>query len=410
MASGYSTLKVEIQFGTGPLNTGGTWSDVSTYMQSFTCRRGRSDEFSDTAVGTAQLVLKNNDRRFDPLNPSPVYTNVGRPGTQVRVSALKSDGVTRSYLFWGRVAPRDGWMADYASTNTSSTVVSLVDAVALFATNKVDEDDTVWAANDTTATAVGLICDLVDPSSYITRSIDSAATIQLIGPPGVEVGMTCADVLRRLAATECGAWYVSAANTFVFLSRYAAVRDYATSEATFSAASVAFSADGFEFDSSSEVFNRIRVPYNGGDDVAREDDATSISAYGAHTLETDNLWALADAQADANALVWLARYKDQYSTVRGLKCFPERSSTVLDAVLGLELFERATVTFTPPGSGGAYSVAVFVLEVGHAINARSKSWEVTYSFVPAARWDWAGAWSDYLILGSGSLDTHKLAW
>lgn len=88
-------LKVEIAF--EPFGQPLVWNDVSAYVDGnagFTINRGRSGELDSFNVGTASLLLRNEDGRFDPDNASgPYYPNLV-PRRQVRISATIGSGAT----------------------------------------------------------------------------------------------------------------------------------------------------------------------------------------------------------------------------------------------------------------------------------------------------------------------------
>ena len=75
----YPTLSIQVAFVDAPLTAlaSNTWTDITSYVISFSTRRGRSDALGRIEAGTASLVLDNSDRRFDPtFAASPYYPNV----------------------------------------------------------------------------------------------------------------------------------------------------------------------------------------------------------------------------------------------------------------------------------------------------------------------------------------------
>jgi hypothetical protein len=95
----WPTLTVEIDFVHGPLTAlaSNTWVDVTSYVHSFSTRRGRSDALNRVEAGTAVVTLDNSDRRFDPtFTGSPYYPNVV-PMRKIRISAVYSGITYRLY-------------------------------------------------------------------------------------------------------------------------------------------------------------------------------------------------------------------------------------------------------------------------------------------------------------------------
>ncbi|MER5601523.1 hypothetical protein [Streptomyces sp. NPDC002265] len=86
-------LSVEAAFGTtltDAVSTGGTWTDISQYVDivknGVSITRGAADELSDIQVGTCTLTLDNSDGRFTPeFSGSPYFPNV-IDGVPIRVS------------------------------------------------------------------------------------------------------------------------------------------------------------------------------------------------------------------------------------------------------------------------------------------------------------------------------------
>lgn len=67
--------KFEIDFANGPLTAlaSASWTDVSTYVLSASCRRGRRGDLDRFETGAGQIVLDNADRRFEPGYASGAY-------------------------------------------------------------------------------------------------------------------------------------------------------------------------------------------------------------------------------------------------------------------------------------------------------------------------------------------------
>ncbi len=97
-------LILEVAFGvSNPLTVPASnqWTDISAYLRTddLSIRRGRPDELSPYAAGTAVFTLENGDGRFDPLNnTSPYHPNVV-PMRRVRLRAVWSN--TAYTLFTG---------------------------------------------------------------------------------------------------------------------------------------------------------------------------------------------------------------------------------------------------------------------------------------------------------------------
>jgi hypothetical protein len=121
----YPTLLVQIAFGDPPLTAlaSNTWTDVTAYVVSIHTRRGRADPLGRVEAGTAQLVLDNSDRRFDPTyTGSPYYPNVV-PMKKIRISATYSAVTYRIYT--GYI---ESWPPDWPGGLDATTTIGCADA------------------------------------------------------------------------------------------------------------------------------------------------------------------------------------------------------------------------------------------------------------------------------------------
>lgn len=127
---------VYIAFTDGPYTASPVWTEVSTYVRSITTHRGRSSDFDQFDTGTAQIVLDNRDRRFDPFYTSgPYYGNL-IPRRQIRI--VGQIGGSTYEVFRGFVA---GWPVSWSEAGKDSTVtLQAFDALGLMANEQVPTD------------------------------------------------------------------------------------------------------------------------------------------------------------------------------------------------------------------------------------------------------------------------------
>jgi len=127
---------VEIAFNDGPYVASPTWTAITTYVREVTIRRGRADDFEQFDTGTAQLVLDNRDRRFDPFYTSGAYYLKLTPRRQIRIRGT-ANGTTYD-VFRGYVA---GWPVTWSEAGYDSTVtIQAFDALGLMANEVVPTD------------------------------------------------------------------------------------------------------------------------------------------------------------------------------------------------------------------------------------------------------------------------------
>jgi hypothetical protein len=140
----FPTPKVYIAFDDGPYVASPTWTEVTDYVFSADVSRGRSDDYSNV-VGTAQVVLNNNTRLFDPFNTAGTYYGKLLPRRQIKIEAVS--GVTTFAVFRGFIA---AWPAQFNDAGKTGTVsLQCFDALALLAQEQLP--DTLYDYTQTLA-------------------------------------------------------------------------------------------------------------------------------------------------------------------------------------------------------------------------------------------------------------------
>jgi hypothetical protein len=82
--------KVEIAFDASPYAVSPVWTDVTSSVRALSTDRGRSDDWDDF-YGSAQVVLNNRTRLFDPFFTSGIYYGKLLPRKQIRITARAFD-------------------------------------------------------------------------------------------------------------------------------------------------------------------------------------------------------------------------------------------------------------------------------------------------------------------------------
>ena len=123
------TLTVEMAFGYAPLNTSPVWTDITSYVLDTNINRGRSDEFSQYAQGTATLNLNNTTRIFDPYFEAGAYFGLLRPMTPMRIK------LDATIMFVGFVT---AWPTKYDVSNKYAvSTVPCVDATRILSNSNL---------------------------------------------------------------------------------------------------------------------------------------------------------------------------------------------------------------------------------------------------------------------------------
>ena len=132
----FPTAGVFIAWNDGPYVANPGWTEITPYVREISIRRGRADDFEQFDTGTAQLVLDNRARTFDPFYTSgPNYLKL-TPRRQIKIVA-QIGGVNYD-VFRGYVA---GWPVTWAEAGYDSTVtIQAFDALGLMANEQVPTD------------------------------------------------------------------------------------------------------------------------------------------------------------------------------------------------------------------------------------------------------------------------------
>lgn len=162
MAFTFPAFVCELAFGNNPGDATLTWTDVSTYLRSFSIMRGRQYELNAMQAGTCKIVLKNLDRRFEPgYASSPYYPNI-RPMVPVRISAVFQSTTYRLFQGYVERFPQNRTGPTYAETQ-----IDAVDGFELL-TNAVLPAATY--PSELSGTRIGRVLDAVSWSTT-ARSI-----------------------------------------------------------------------------------------------------------------------------------------------------------------------------------------------------------------------------------------------
>lgn len=136
-------LKVEIAFSVGPYATDAEiassefgWVDVTDHVKEVNVHRGRGNDWDESFVSTASIVLTNDDREFDPFNVAGPYFNLLNPRRQIKVTGTV-DG-TEYPIFRGYV---NGFPVNWTNVGKISTItIDAFDVLALVAADELKGD------------------------------------------------------------------------------------------------------------------------------------------------------------------------------------------------------------------------------------------------------------------------------
>lgn len=394
------------RLGTGTLAPVELWTDVSPWLVSAKTRRGATRAIGPTLryeSGAATLVLRNDDRRFDPTNLAGPYTAGGvtqvEPMRAVRLRATW-DGVT--YPLWQGYGD---WRVSYDGPNSSLVTLVAADAFMVFA----GEDRTALGSpvggGELSGARINRILDAIGWAAGDRRVAAGDSTMQAT--------TLSDDVLAELLLTadsESGEFYIDAQGHVVFRNRLALFEESrsTTVQATFGddqtqPTELPYADATLTYDAAS-IYNRISLARKGGTAQVVEDTG-SIQQYLARTHRRTDLLLETDAE-----VAQLGRYLLQQSAtpelrVSELRLHPQGDGRVWQHALGREIGDRIRAIRRPPGGGVPIDREVYVRGVEHDVRA-DLSWTTTFVLQSATR-------GQFLVLDNptlGRLDANSLAY
>ena len=387
-------------------STSGNWTDIGSYLESASTNRGASrfdGPIMRYEASTSTVVLKNTDARFDPLNTASPYYSGGvtqvQPARQYSIIATWS--AVKYYLWRGWA---DSWTPQYPLNGKSAiTTLAGTDALAIAARNDVS-----GAAFHTTNPETQQV--IYNYFSLVPVPYHGTLTLVADGVVCVDMSTVTGNALSgaQLATdTEIGELYLDGNANIVFRLRNDLFNDARsqTSQATFQPGTtlpfedltVEYGAQGLK--------NSMLISSVGDATVANVGDTPSQAAYQKRTYTRSDLLHRTFENSNDYAGFLLALQKDPELRIASMTINPQAAPTTLfPQVLGRELGDRITVTFTPPG-GTAITRACFIRGINHEITP--DSWITKWTLQDATRYDL------FLILDDanrGILDTDKLGY
>lgn len=119
----------------------GSWADITADFMSGSIRRGRNRELDRYQAGSATLVLRNEDRTYDPNYTGSPYNGSILPMRRMQVLAMQNSVVYK--VFTGYI---DEWRQVYDGPNSATAEVRLTDAFKALQVNTVGDDTSAYAS------------------------------------------------------------------------------------------------------------------------------------------------------------------------------------------------------------------------------------------------------------------------
>tara|TARA_B110000858_G_scaffold79983_1_gene92686 strand:+ start:842 stop:2038 length:1197 start_codon:yes stop_codon:yes gene_type:complete len=325
--------------------------DIADSMVSASVARGKNRDLDRYASGKFNVLLNNEDRRFDPnYSAGPLFGNI-IPRREIKIS---KDGVR---VFTGII---EDWNFDYAPAGSSRAEIVAVDEF----TNLAREFTTPGTA--TPQKSGERVAAILDSSSVDwpadRRDIDTG--VSELGADTIGDG-DALDYLQKVTASEQGALFMNKSGELQFRSRL----DFtptSTSVVEFSddGSGVPYSRVNVNF-GTELLLNTVTVESLPGN-VTSENERSRIS-YG---IVSETISTLLSTTSEAQSIAdWVVeKYADPEFRFSGVELSLDKlTSGQRASVLALELGSVIKITFTPNGIGDPVVSFGQVIRLDHEI-------------------------------------------
>jgi len=356
--------------------------DVTANVTSVSTSVGKNRLLDRIQPGTAQIVLTNYNREFDPLNTSsPFYGAVIPKASKVYVTYERTGVPTARFLFVGYI---DDWSFNYAVNGESTASFGASEATALFVrqfiTGSSFPAELSGARVNRVLADAGVLYDNIVPSAG--AAIDAGT--QMLSADTNCYGQNVLEYLNNVAVSEQGAFFYDTTGALVFEdnSRSAtnSVND-ANRLFTDDGTATSYPYNNIDIGYTSELlYNEVKVLSVDGINSAIYADLSSQSIYSVSHLDVENIF-----YSDSTKLLNLAQLlTSKYSTpeyrINSVTVpFKALSDSQQDAIIAYGRVNGfMKVRFLPNNVGTAVIRYVRVIGIEHNIDLNDH--QVRYSF------------------------------
>lgn len=326
--------------------------DVTDQVLSLSVRRGRNTELDVIDVGSAQLVLNNDDRDFDPTyTAGPFYGEV-KPWKRVEFL------VNGKPIFTGHV---EDWNFQYTMNGDSDAMAVCVDTLAYLGATQL-------AAHTATAQLSGERIAAVLNRSEVrfgaNRDLDSG--VAELQADVVTENTSTLPYLQGVAKAEHGYLFAGADGVLRFRQRSTALN---TSPVVFADDGTGISYSGIAVTFGSELlYNRVTVERVGGTAQTAEN-ADSQDSYGVRSLAITGLLYADDGQAAELAEFLANSYSEPTFRITQVSVDTANlTGPELATVLDIDISDLVSVKFQPPGPTEVIERSLRVEGISHELS------------------------------------------
>lgn len=377
--------EVRGRIGTAAVGPDEVWTDITPWVASVSTRRGatRADgPILRYEAGTATIVARNQDRRFDPTNLAGPYVVAGvsqvEPMRAVRIRA-EWDGVT--YPIWRGYA--DAWQVDYQGPTGSTVTLTCSDAFAVF----TSVDRPASAPVGTGELSGARVHRVLNSAGWPAEDRLIAAGDSTMQATSLE-GNALSE-LQLVAESEIGELYVDASGRVVFRNRRAVLTEArsTTVQAVFGGdeddpVELPYADVSLTYDAQS-ITNYASVSRAGGTAQVR-DDTASRARYLTRSYTRSDLLLQTDAEVASYVGFVLHQGADPELRFNQLVLLPRKDARLWPQALGREIGDRVQVIRRPPGGGDPIVREAFVRGIEHEV--RDMQWTTRVALQSATRY------------------------
>jgi len=370
-----------------PLGGGSVWFDVSEYVQSVSINRGKSRDLDKFTSGQAQVRFTNQNRYFDPTFAASPFFGEIVPRRAIRIS---TNGLIQY------IGVIDDWNLTFDISQESIAECSASDSLAVLA--KLNIAPTSFGA-ELSGARVSAVLDnagVLWPAG--DRDIDAGNMV--LGAQDLLEATPALNYLQTVETSEPGSLFISKDGKLTFNQR--------TSADVFSGVVFADDGTGIRYSNvqvvygSELLYNQIVATSIITSGTAIADNLASQEQYGISSLSLTDL--LVNTDVDLGYLV---------NGLSGIYGEPELrfealefelkgySDAVQNTLLGLELGQVCTITFTPNGIPPATTEFAKITRINHTITPNSH--RLVFGFASSAGLSFILDSTDF-----GKLDTNAL--
>mgnify|MGYP003634039873 CR=1 FL=1 len=341
--------------------------DLTSRTTSLKIKRGRKDFTQPFRTGIATLILRNIDGELDPLNTSSTYF----PGVTVgRTVAIDCNSES---IFNGKITNIE---LGYTVGGDAWVVVRAADGLGDLATREIT-DNTVFSAQTSGERVTAVLTNAgVDyqGTSAINAGLSDLAAETLSSSTNTR------SYLRKVINSEQGYLYANRSGVLTFENRYGPLSD--TTKAT-------FSDDGSA--------NRT------SQDPVLVNNTSSQDSYGIRNLNVGEVLVTDNATVTDLLNLLLVKTASTETRIAEITAVLDTlSASDITAIAQLELVDKVTVEFTPPGT--SQQIAASHIESIEHMFSFGTTWRVTLGLIPQIV-------TSYLVLDNatlGQLDNNSL--